>query len=142
MFVICRYSSRAMIIPFKEPTIGPKTTHESLAFAELTNTRKKASCVIGWVICLRKSLLQQGFAEIREMLTTTREKLPGVDPRLCMGYSCLLYFAHKVSSRVPSGGIIKMNSTFTYSFLLPIISWLRWLEWRMSTQSLRIFWMK
>lgn len=95
--LLCRYSSRALLIPFKEPSIGPKSTAESLAFANLSRTRKVASRAIGWVISLRKCLVEGGgFREIREMLPTVQEKLPGVDPRLCTGYACLLYFAKKV----------------------------------------------
>ena len=85
------------MIPFKEPSIGPKSTEESLAFATLSCARKNTSQAIGWVISLRKCLVEGGgFREIREMLPTVMEKLHGVDPRLCTGYACLLYFAKKV----------------------------------------------
>ena len=97
--LICRYTSRAHLIPFKEPSIGPKSTEESVAFATLSCARKNASQAIGWVISLRKCLVEEegaGFKEIREMLPTVMEKLPKIDPRLCMGYATSLYFAKKV----------------------------------------------
>ena len=85
------------MIPFKEPSIGPTSTEESMAFANFTHARKKASQGIGWIISLRRSLVEDGaFSEIRGNLPTVREKLLGVDLRLCIGYACLLYLAKKV----------------------------------------------
>ena len=81
--LICKYTSRALFIPFKEPSIGLKSTEESVAFATLSCARKNASQAIGWVISLRKCLVEEeggGFKEIREMLPTVMEKLPEIDP--------------------------------------------------------------
>ena len=95
--VFCRYSSRALVIPFKTPSIGPTEQTESDAFGNLTTAQQRASSAIGWAISLGKDYYNTGKDNVcSTMLPIVRDSLPGVDPRLCLGYACLLHFATKV----------------------------------------------
>lgn len=93
----CRYSSRALLITFSNPSVGPTSEEESQAFSSLGAVMKAASSAVGWVISLGKDFSQQGVQEISNRISPiVRSQLPGVDPRLCTGYATLLYFAEKV----------------------------------------------
>lgn len=55
------------------------------------------SSAVGWVISLGKLFEEEGKGDVSSsLLPSVREAMPGVDPRLCTGYACLLYFAEKV----------------------------------------------
>lgn len=91
------------MIPFQNPTIGPANDTEVEAFARLAEAQKEATRAIGWAISLGKTLVQADAANVaRPLLTRVKELLPGTDPRLCMGYSLLMYFAQKVCDVISS----------------------------------------
>lgn len=95
----CRYSSRALVVPFSKPSIGPKTEGDNQAFSLLTAAQQQAASAIGWVIGLGKSFEEDSGPNKyipNYLLPAVREALPEVDPRLCTGYACLLFFAEKV----------------------------------------------
>ena len=92
-----RYSSRALLIPFSKPSIGPTTEEESAAFSSLAATQQAASSAVGWIISLGKAFVQCCKSDIsNRILPFVRSTLSGVDPRLCIGYASLLFFAEKV----------------------------------------------
>lgn len=92
-----RYSSRALVIPFNTPSIGPRSEIQSRDFGLLATAQREASSTIGWAISLGKSFKLSGVSDVQHRINpAVRTRLPGVDPRLCTGYSCLLYFAEKV----------------------------------------------
>lgn len=63
----------------------------------LTAAQQQASSAIGWVIGLGKLFEENSDRYIPNcLLPAVREALPEVDPRLCTGYACLLFFAEKV----------------------------------------------
>ena len=79
------------------PSVGPTTADECTAFTNLTHIHKSASSAIGWVIGLANDFYQGGLEDINNrILPTVHEQLTGINPRLCTGYACLLYFAEKV----------------------------------------------
>ena len=90
MVQFCRYSSRALLIPFSKPSIGPTTEEESQAFSSLAATQKTASSAVGWVVSLGKAFVQCGKSDVSNRLVPfVRSILIGVDPRLCTGYATL-----------------------------------------------------
>ena len=92
-----RYSSRALLIPFSTPSIGPTSEEESKAFNLLGAAQREAYSAIGWAISLAKKFVEGGETEVSSRISpSVRAILPGVDPRLCTGYACILYFAEKV----------------------------------------------
>ena len=73
------------------------------AFVQLTEAQKDASRAVGWAISLGKTLAQVDACNVAgPVLSRVKELLPGVDPRLCMGYSLLMYFAQKVCAVILS----------------------------------------
>ena len=52
------YPSRALVIPFSQPSIGPKPEEDSEEFASLAAIQQKASSAVGGVIvwgsCLKR----------------------------------------------------------------------------------------
>ena len=94
---IHRYSSRALMIPFSQPFIGPKDEEASRAFA-LPGAQRAASSAVGWAISLGQHFSEDAEEEVSRRLTTAvRARMPGTDPRLVTGYACLLYFTEKVT---------------------------------------------
>ena len=89
-----RYRSRAIIIPFQNPTIGPVNDTDVEAFARLAEAQKEATRAVGWAISLGKTLVQADAANVAgSLLASVKELLPGIDPHLCVEYSLLIYFA-------------------------------------------------
>ena len=85
------------MVPFSKPSIGPTTEEESEAFGLLVETQRAASSAVRWIISLGKEFVQCGRRDVSSrLLSSVRVSLNGVDPRLCTGYACLLYFAEKV----------------------------------------------
>lgn len=63
----------------------------------LGSVQREASSAIGFVISLGKKFEEEGRHKVSSsLLSAVRQAMPGVDPRLCTGYACLLYFAEKV----------------------------------------------
>jgi len=93
---IIRYSTRSLIIPFKCPTVGPKTEKETSDFSKLLAAAGKASSAVGWAINIGR-FLEEGAQFHDDLLTRTRAKLVGVNSRLCTAYATLLFCVEKVS---------------------------------------------
>lgn len=90
-----RYSSRSLVIPFTLPTIGPTNKDEAKNFCDLNEAMKHVSSAVGWVISLGKQLQEkQQFED--GLLNEVSSRLSGVEPRLCMAYTTLVYCATKV----------------------------------------------
>ena len=74
---------------------------------------REASSAIGWAISLRKQFIEGGEEDITCRISPmVRLQLPGVDPRLVLGYSCLLYFAEKVFHTASTFENSRVNTTF------------------------------
>lgn len=84
------------MIPFQKPTIGPVNDSDVEAFGNLTEAQKQASKAVGWAISLGRVLVEEDDHIAGPILARVKELLPGVDPRLCVGYSLLMFFAQKV----------------------------------------------
>lgn len=90
-----RYRSRALVIPFQMPTIGPLNDTDVDAFCQLSTAQTNVSSAVGWAISLGRQL-QLESETTSTILSRAKNLLPGIDPRLCMGYSLLIYFTQKV----------------------------------------------
>lgn len=67
-FSTSRYRSRALIIPFNSPSIGPNSTEDHEFFSDLISAQKEASPVVGWIVSLRKQFLEGGIKEINQWM--------------------------------------------------------------------------
>ena len=89
-----RVITRAIMVDFSLPAVGPQTDHEDEAFAELEELLS-SGCVskaIGWAIRTGKEL--EGKREI----TYFSQKFKGVfSGRICKNWAMLLFFVDKVS---------------------------------------------
>lgn len=92
----CRYKSRALVIPFNKPTVGPQTDEESAIFRQMNSIQYKASSAIGWAIQLGEQLKSDTEYIHGELASRVRKRLHSIEPRQSSGYSILLYFAEKV----------------------------------------------
>ena len=96
-----RYSSRALLIPFCLPSVGPQNEEESMQFQKLMEIRDNCSSAVGWAVSLGKVFRESGRDEIASrMRPLMQQLLPFVDPRLITGYAVLLYFCEKVCIKV------------------------------------------
>ena len=90
-----RYTSRAMLIPFKLPTVGPTNQQEAESFEQISRTMMGVSSAVGWAISIGREL-RDGRQFDDDRLERVRLKLPGVEPRLCTAYTTLLFVVEKV----------------------------------------------
>ena len=93
---VCRYCSRALVIPFENPTVGPQSDADIQSFKHLLEVLHAASAAVGWAISMGKTILEGGHLQ-GDCQTRVRSRLQGVDPRLCTGYCTLLFCAEKVN---------------------------------------------
>jgi hypothetical protein len=99
-FILCNFlrcRTRANLIPFVGPAVGPRNADEQRAYAELTSNIHdgKYSGCIGWVIQQREALL----AEVRSQEGAIQEIMSSLSmysPRLQQGWSVALFFAKRV----------------------------------------------
>lgn len=84
------------MIPFKLPTIGPCNEDEAEKFTELFEIMKTISSAVGWAVSMGRFLQEKHQFEGR-LLTEVKSRLPGVEPRLCIAYTTLVYCVSKVS---------------------------------------------
>lgn len=49
-----------------------------------------------------KVLADGGISEIQNLLPCVQQRLPSTDPRLVLGYACLLFFTKKVCQSAQS----------------------------------------
>ena len=93
---ICnRYTSRAMLIPFNLPTVGPTNQQGAEYFEQLSQKMTKVSSAVGWAISLGKDS-RDGRQFDNDRLERVRTKLLGVEPRLCTAYTTLFFAVEKV----------------------------------------------
>ena len=90
-----RYTSRAMMIPFMLPTVGPTNQQEAESFKVLSEKIAKISSAVGWANKLGQDL-NDGRQFDDDRLERVRSKLSGVEPRLCTVYTTLLFVVKKV----------------------------------------------
>ncbi len=86
--------SRALVIPFDEPSIGAFDEDSCSHFSSLTAAQERSSSAIGWAIKQRQEF--RATEVNSNILPEVRRRLPQSDSRLCQGYACLLHFANKV----------------------------------------------
>lgn len=98
LFTLNRYSSRALLIPFIKPAVGPENQVESCAFNEMSTVLRSASSAVGWAISLGDVLKEEVTYLQGDLCKRVRERLPGIDSRLITGYATCLFFAEKVAS--------------------------------------------
>ena len=97
----CRISSRALLIPFKNPKVGPSNADQAAAFQQLPDHLEAASSMAGAVVRIEKDLIDGGRAEILELINPMLFDVIGIsNPRVVTGCSILLYFTYKVISLV------------------------------------------
>ncbi len=76
----CRYCSRALLIPFELPCVGPKSEEESIAFSKLAEVQDGA---VGWAIKIGKKVMDEEIAEITtRILPAIRKLLTNVDQKI------------------------------------------------------------
>lgn len=66
---IHRYSSRALMIPFSQLSIGPKDEEASRAFSVLPGAQRAASSAVGWPISLGQHFSEDAEEEVSRKLT-------------------------------------------------------------------------
>jgi len=92
-----RISSWALLIPFKNPKVGPSNADQAAAFQQLPDHLEAASSMAGAVIQIEKDLIDGGRMEILESINPMIFDVVGIsNPRVVTGFSILLYFANKV----------------------------------------------
>ncbi len=97
----CRISSRALLIPFKNPKFGPSNVDQAAAFQQLPDRLEAASSMAGAVVRIEKDLIDGGRAEILELINPMLFDVVGIsNPQVVTGCSILLYFTYKVISLV------------------------------------------
>ena len=109
MWLFLRVASRAVVIPFKQPMVGPVDDEEEEVFAELEQLLSSGvmSSMIGWAIC-------QGTAvaapDGKKEVAAIKEGLRGLHQgRTLKNWGLLLFFLKKVGSLSAC-----MKTTHTY----------------------------
>ena len=101
MCELCRYSSRALLIPFQEPSLKPTTKEERSSYQKLLDLLEVLSSSAGAVISMGKRfvedhqevILHYFEPKVSEMITDAP-----VLHRMHIAYSTLLYFTTLVSN--------------------------------------------
>ena len=91
-----RIQSRAIVVPFRSPSVGPDNTIEDQQFEELEHalgSMQYSSC-IGWIVSLAKSLKTQGVLQEKEKFRDC------FTSRQAANLSILLFFLKEVSNHV------------------------------------------
>lgn len=86
MIGLFRYSSRALLIPFKKSPVGPQNETESYAFNDMAATLKRASAAVGWAISLGATMKSEMSYIKGDLFKSVKERFSGVDSRLISGY--------------------------------------------------------
>ena len=95
--VFFRLSTRALLIHFTHPQVGPRDNESFVEFSKLTDTLRKASSMAGAIVSLGKEFKISGTKEIRETWAPKVLEAMGYDnSRLATGYATLLYFTNEV----------------------------------------------
>lgn len=92
-----RISSRALLVPFKNPKVGPSNADQAAAFQQLPDRLEAASSMAGAIVRIEKDLINGGRTEILELINPMMYEVVGIsNPRVVTGCSILLYFTYKV----------------------------------------------
>lgn len=94
MLVFCRFTSRAVLVPFECPSVCPASDEEEEAFMELDSiiSSGELSSSIAWAIgCGNR--LSHDKDEIREFCSKLKGSFSG---RVLKNWGTLLYFLNKV----------------------------------------------
>ena len=90
-----RYSSRAILIPFQEPSLRPKTREERTGFQKVMDLLKVLSSNAGFIIGMGKKFKEELgevlLHELEPRVTTVLGDTP-VLHRMHIAYASLLYF--------------------------------------------------
>jgi len=95
-----RVTTRAIMVYFNKPTVGPDNDIEEDTYREFEELVSSGdmSWAVGWVISLGKEL-EARKAEVREL----KDKLRGVvSGRNCKNWGVLLFFVQRVSVIKPT----------------------------------------
>ena len=94
--IIYRVRSRAVVIPFNGPSVGPEDAIEDelFDFLERVLESNRLSQCIGWVISLGHALKETGKSFVTELREKLRDRLSS---RHCTNWGILLFFLNKVS---------------------------------------------
>ncbi len=99
----CRYSSRANIIPFDLPSVGPQCPDEQRAFSRLTaaiNNGTFSQC-IGWVVQQLTELEAARESQVMSTISTSIQAsfISKSASRRLTGWSTLLFFTKQASNQ-------------------------------------------
>ncbi|XP_065913247.1 uncharacterized protein [Dysidea avara] len=119
---IRRYSSRALLVPFEKPAVGPVNDQETRAFNDMAAKCKTVSSAVGWAISLENKLKEEKAYLQGDLFNRTIQRLPGVDPRLVTGYTVCLYFAEKLADESRFGYLKEELEQFIEERVLPILN--------------------
>ena len=115
VFTYFRLSTRALLIHFTHPQVGPRDNKTFIEFSNLTDVLKKASSMAGAIVSLGKEFKIKGTQEIRETWAPKVLEAMGYDnSRLATGYATLLYFTDKVLIifQIIDQNLISMNYSY------------------------------
>lgn len=93
-----RFRSRCLIIPFQNPSVGPRDSVERKARAKLESAliQSRYSAAIGWVISLGKKL-EECLEDVHLLETELQQTSMFCNTsRQCFGWALLLYFTTQV----------------------------------------------
>ena len=92
-----RISSRALLIPFKNPKVGPRNTDQAAAYKELPDSLEAVSSMAADIIQIEKEFINGGRTEILDLINPVLFQVVGFsNPRIVTGCSILMYFTYKV----------------------------------------------
>ena len=93
-FTPFRLTTRALIVPFSGPSVGPQTTAEQKELTKELRDGTYSSC-IGWVI--RQKAMLESDKNLQQMKSELGGLFKGF-PRLTQGWALALVFIHKVGN--------------------------------------------
>ena len=100
MYALCRYSSRALLIPFQEPSLKPVTNEERSSYQKLLDLLEVLSSSVGAVIGMGKRFVEDHEEVILHSFEPKVSEVIGETPvlhRMHIAYATLLYFTTLVS---------------------------------------------
>lgn len=95
---ILRVVSRALLVPFHGPSVGPETREEHLAYDELESALHTHyfSSAAGWVVCQGEAFLRDGKSAIDDLKEELRDSFQSLTRNLT-GWATCLFFTQQVS---------------------------------------------
>lgn len=92
--------TRTLIVPFSQPSTGPINAEEDAAYEEFENNllNHYYTSAIGWVVGLRKTLLEEGKAKILD-IKLQLQKACVMKTRNITGCSIAIFVLQQVSQK-------------------------------------------